>query len=194
MIRLRRGGDWNWVMNSLTAFRAMMLTMKSTLQSNHYLTSFALDSILVFLQELDFDLEQAHLNIFHFHEPYFTCCPAFDDLVPETLTFVPCQKLSVFWVKYYLGLLLYDHSKTQSYHTPKCPSMEIFRHLKISALPSVTLQAENLFFPPDEWENFLERIGRAESTGDADLQENSSDSLELRIWASYRGQTLARTD
>ncbi|KAJ6992424.1 hypothetical protein NC653_015724 [Populus alba x Populus x berolinensis] len=54
--------------------------------------------------------------------------------------------------------------------------------------------AENLFFPPDEWENFLERIGRAESTGDADLQENSSDSLELRIWASYRGQTLARTD
>ncbi|KAJ6992426.1 hypothetical protein D5086_012228 [Populus alba] len=103
MIRLRRGGDWNWVMNSLTAFRAMTLTMKSTLQSNHYLTSFALDSILVFLQELDFDLEQAHLNIFHFHEPYFTWCPAFDDLVPETLTFVPCQKLSVFWVKYYLG-------------------------------------------------------------------------------------------
>ncbi|CAN1239529.1 Callose synthase 10 [Linum grandiflorum] len=46
---------------------------------------------------------------------------------------------------------------------------------------------------PDEWENFLERIGRGESTGDADLQENSSDSLELRFWASYRGQTLART-
>jgi callose synthase len=53
--------------------------------------------------------------------------------------------------------------------------------------------AENFFFPPDEWENFLERIGRAESTGDADLQENSGDSLELRFWASYRGQTLART-
>ncbi|CAI0446349.1 unnamed protein product [Linum tenue] len=46
---------------------------------------------------------------------------------------------------------------------------------------------------PDEWENFLERIGRGETTGDADLQENSSDSLELRFWASYRGQTLART-
>ncbi|KAJ6970667.1 callose synthase 10 isoform X1 [Populus alba x Populus x berolinensis] len=45
----------------------------------------------------------------------------------------------------------------------------------------------------DEWENFLERIGRAESTGDADLQESSGDSLELRFWASYRGQTLART-
>ncbi|KAH7528293.1 hypothetical protein FEM48_Zijuj05G0057200 [Ziziphus jujuba var. spinosa] len=46
---------------------------------------------------------------------------------------------------------------------------------------------------PDEWENFLERIGRGDSTGDAELQENSSDSLELRFWVSYRGQTLART-
>lgn len=46
---------------------------------------------------------------------------------------------------------------------------------------------------PDEWDNFLERIGRVESTGDADLQESSRDSLELRFWASYRGQTLART-
>ncbi|KAJ7956112.1 Callose synthase-like protein [Quillaja saponaria] len=46
---------------------------------------------------------------------------------------------------------------------------------------------------PDEWENFLERIGRVSSTGDAELQESSSDSLELRFWASYRGQTLART-
>ncbi|KAL9314038.1 hypothetical protein ACSQ67_019490 [Phaseolus vulgaris] len=46
---------------------------------------------------------------------------------------------------------------------------------------------------PDEWENFLERIGRGASTGDAELQESSSDALELRFWASYRGQTLART-
>lgn len=45
----------------------------------------------------------------------------------------------------------------------------------------------------DEWENFLERIGRGKSAGDIDLQENSSDSLELRFWVSYRGQTLART-
>ena len=45
----------------------------------------------------------------------------------------------------------------------------------------------------DEWENFLERIGRGASTGEAELQESSSDSLELRFWASYRGQTLART-
>ncbi|XP_048229033.1 callose synthase 10 isoform X2 [Ricinus communis] len=46
---------------------------------------------------------------------------------------------------------------------------------------------------PDEWENFLERIGRGESTGEVDFQKNSSDTLELRFWASYRGQTLART-
>lgn len=46
---------------------------------------------------------------------------------------------------------------------------------------------------PDEWDNFLERIGRGESTGDVDFQKNSTDTLELRFWASYRGQTLART-
>ncbi|KAF6157565.1 hypothetical protein GIB67_004503 [Kingdonia uniflora] len=46
---------------------------------------------------------------------------------------------------------------------------------------------------PDEWENFLERIGRGESTEDTDLKDSSRDSLELRFWASYRGQTLART-
>lgn len=39
----------------------------------------------------------------------------------------------------------------------------------------------------------MERIGRGKSTGDADLEGNVSDSLELRFWASYRGQTLART-
>ncbi|KAK4362562.1 hypothetical protein RND71_017803 [Anisodus tanguticus] len=45
---------------------------------------------------------------------------------------------------------------------------------------------------PDEWENFLERIGRGDSN-DNDIQEGSTDALELRFWASYRGQTLART-
>lgn len=44
----------------------------------------------------------------------------------------------------------------------------------------------------DEWENFLERIGKGDS-GDAELQESSTSALELRFWASYRGQTLART-
>ncbi|KAJ0755182.1 putative 1,3-beta-glucan synthase [Helianthus annuus] len=45
---------------------------------------------------------------------------------------------------------------------------------------------------PDEWENFLERIGRV-NTGDMELQDSSTDALELRFWVSYRGQTLART-
>ncbi|RVW26618.1 Callose synthase 10 [Vitis vinifera] len=57
-----------------------------------------------------------------------------------------------------------------------------------------SLKAEKLSFSIiDEWENFLERIGRLGSNEDADLQESSSDLLELRFWASYRGQTLART-
>ncbi|KMZ58556.1 1,3-beta-glucan synthase [Zostera marina] len=45
---------------------------------------------------------------------------------------------------------------------------------------------------PDEWENFLERIGRSDTSAEA-LKENHSDTLELRFWASYRGQTLSRT-
>ncbi|KAJ4962108.1 hypothetical protein NE237_022018 [Protea cynaroides] len=56
---------------------------------------------------------------------------------------------------------------------------------------SIIFYLQKIF--PDEWVNFLERIGRAESTGEADLQESSIDSLELRFWVSYRGQTLART-
>lgn len=44
----------------------------------------------------------------------------------------------------------------------------------------------------DEWENFLERIGKGDS-GDAELEESETSALELRFWASYRGQTLART-
>ncbi|KAJ3672614.1 hypothetical protein LUZ60_007335 [Juncus effusus] len=45
---------------------------------------------------------------------------------------------------------------------------------------------------PDEWTNFLERIGRGDSTAE-DIIDSPSDILELRFWASYRGQTLART-
>ncbi|XP_066375465.1 callose synthase 10 [Miscanthus floridulus] len=45
---------------------------------------------------------------------------------------------------------------------------------------------------PDEWANFLERIGHGESSED-DFKDSPSDTLELRFWVSYRGQTLART-
>lgn len=41
---------------------------------------------------------------------------------------------------------------------------------------------------PDEWKNFQERVGWEE-----ELKENEELMEELRLWASYRGQTLART-
>lgn len=49
---------------------------------------------------------------------------------------------------------------------------------------------------PDEWKNFLDRIGLIESTFETQLnsgQLSADDLLKLRLWASYRGQTLART-
>ncbi|XP_047316862.1 callose synthase 10 [Impatiens glandulifera] len=55
---------------------------------------------------------------------------------------------------------------------------------------SILFYLQKIF--PDEWDNFLERIGQGETAAD-ELQKSSSDALELRFWASYRGQTLART-
>ncbi|KAK6144004.1 hypothetical protein DH2020_020824 [Rehmannia glutinosa] len=46
---------------------------------------------------------------------------------------------------------------------------------------------------PDEWRNFLARIGRDENASESELSDNPNHILELRFWASYRGQTLART-
>uniref|UniRef100_A0A1D1Z005 1,3-beta-glucan synthase n=1 Tax=Anthurium amnicola TaxID=1678845 RepID=A0A1D1Z005_9ARAE len=45
---------------------------------------------------------------------------------------------------------------------------------------------------PDEWDNFLARIGKDGNSPDSEIFEKN-DILELRFWASYRGQTLART-
>lgn len=56
---------------------------------------------------------------------------------------------------------------------------------------SILFYLQKIF--PDEWKNFLERIGWSDSTEVTELQKSSSDSLELRFWVSYRGQTLART-
>lgn len=52
---------------------------------------------------------------------------------------------------------------------------------------------ERCFGFADEWKNFLARIGRDENTHESVLINNEDDNLELRFWASYRGQTLART-
>ncbi|XP_073063640.1 callose synthase 9-like isoform X1 [Primulina eburnea] len=46
---------------------------------------------------------------------------------------------------------------------------------------------------PDEWKNFLSRIGRHENSTESEFSDNPNHILELRFWASYRGQTLART-
>nr|CAD1830647.1 unnamed protein product [Ananas comosus var. bracteatus] len=43
---------------------------------------------------------------------------------------------------------------------------------------------------PDEWKNFLERV---QCTTEEELRENPELEEELRLWASYRGQTLTRT-
>ncbi|CAJ2631143.1 unnamed protein product [Trifolium pratense] len=56
---------------------------------------------------------------------------------------------------------------------------------------SILFYLQKIF--PDEWKNFLARIGRDENATDTDLFDSPSDILELRFWASYRGQTLART-
>ncbi|KAG9150701.1 hypothetical protein Leryth_008156 [Lithospermum erythrorhizon] len=43
---------------------------------------------------------------------------------------------------------------------------------------------------PDEWDNFLQRVG---CSNEEDLMRNTKLEEELRLWASYRGQTLTRT-
>lgn len=42
----------------------------------------------------------------------------------------------------------------------------------------------------DEWKNFLERVERK---NEEELREDEALEEELRLWASYRGQTLTRT-
>ena len=60
-----------------------------------------------------------------------------------------------------------------------------------------------LSLTPDEWTNFLERMGWRERDLDnmvriaeqqgAKQAEHTHDPTPLRMWASFRGQTLART-
>jgi len=50
----------------------------------------------------------------------------------------------------------------------------------------------------DEWQNFLERIGLIENIVFREIDKGTPErreqvKLDLRLWASYRGQTLART-
>ncbi|KAK8463631.1 hypothetical protein SEVIR_1G386100v4 [Setaria viridis] len=43
---------------------------------------------------------------------------------------------------------------------------------------------------PDEWNNFLQRV---DCKNEEELRETEQSEEELRLWASYRGQTLTRT-
>ncbi|KAH6785388.1 hypothetical protein C2S51_037843 [Perilla frutescens var. frutescens] len=52
---------------------------------------------------------------------------------------------------------------------------------------SIGFYMQNIF--PDEWENFLERMGSEKVDG----MNEDVDEEELRDWASFRGQTLSRT-
>ncbi|KAL3516603.1 hypothetical protein ACH5RR_023505, partial [Cinchona calisaya] len=53
---------------------------------------------------------------------------------------------------------------------------------------SILFYLQKIF--PDEWENFLERVGCG---SEEDLMVNVKLEEELRLWASYRGQTLTKT-
>ncbi|MCO5569809.1 hypothetical protein L7F22_023523 [Adiantum nelumboides] len=59
---------------------------------------------------------------------------------------------------------------------------------------SILFYLQKIF--PDEWNNLLERLKIQETVLTDKLQTPEKDSesvLEIRLWASYRGQTLART-
>ncbi|KAG6557982.1 hypothetical protein Mapa_000161 [Marchantia paleacea] len=56
---------------------------------------------------------------------------------------------------------------------------------------SILFYLQKIF--PDEWKNFLERQGLTNALMERQMEDNNNDCLELRLWASYRGQTLART-
>ncbi|KAL4565098.1 hypothetical protein LXL04_029182 [Taraxacum kok-saghyz] len=54
---------------------------------------------------------------------------------------------------------------------------------------SILFYLQNIF--PDEWYNFLERMG---CQNEEHLNRNHEVEDQLRLWASYRGQTLTKTD
>ncbi|KAJ7957436.1 Callose synthase [Quillaja saponaria] len=53
---------------------------------------------------------------------------------------------------------------------------------------SILFYLQKIF--PDEWKNFLERV---KCTSEEELKGSDELEEELRLWASYRGQTLTRT-
>jgi callose synthase len=46
---------------------------------------------------------------------------------------------------------------------------------------------------PDEWSNFLERVNITSADPETEIFGNVEKEDQLRVWASFRGQTLSRT-
>ncbi|KAF3599981.1 hypothetical protein F2Q69_00039040 [Brassica cretica] len=81
-----------------------------------------------------------------------------------------------------------------SVFTPYCAEVVLYSMAELTKRNedgiSILFYLQKIY--PDEWKNFLARIGQDENALEGDLH-NERDILELRFWASYRGQTLART-
>jgi len=73
-----------------------------------------------------------------------------------------------------------------SYHLLELIFMQIFWVCPLST--ETDFLCTNLI--EDEWKNFLERVGCKNEEG---LREDEELEEKLRLWASYRGQTLTRT-
>lgn len=66
----------------------------------------------------------------------------------------------------------------------QCRSIDNILELRFKTSLYIVIHAE-------DWLNFLERMKKLDLS-EAQLWEKD-DAYELRLWASYRGQTLART-
>lgn len=65
-------------------------------------------------------------------------------------------------------------------------------HLRNSGISSLNW---TVCVKADEWKNFLERMLPDVEYNQLGIynEDHVTDTLQLRLWASYRGQTLART-
>ena len=71
-----------------------------------------------------------------------------------------------------------------------CPRAEVF-YIKLLSQNHCKL----FFLLLDDWKNFLEKLKMKEDILMMRVNEDKTlqVALKLRLWASYRGQTLART-
>jgi len=87
-----------------------------------------------------------------------------------------------------------EEALSQSTLTPFCAEDILFgmRELVAKNEDGVSVLYFLKTVHPDEWSNFLERVG-VKASEEARLFKEKDLVLELRAWASFRGQTLMRT-